>query len=342
MTTPPFLKAGDLIAITSTARKITREELQPSIDLFKSWGLYVMLASNLFEADNQFAGTDEQRTTDFQSLLDDENVKAIFCARGGYGTVRIIDKLDFTKFRSAPKWIIGYSDVTVLHSHISTNYNIETLHAIMPVNFSADSKEAKKSFESLYSTLFGELPAYKAGPNNFNRTGEARGQITGGNLSILYSLLGSNSDIETTGKILFLEDIDEYLYHIDRMMQSLKRAGKLSNLAGLAVGHFTNMRDNEIPFGKRPEEIITEAVREYNYPIAFGILAGHEPENMPLILGREVMLQVTNSESNLKFMEPLESRGLRRFKNIFKPALWVIGGFVILYLLYSFLLGRFT
>lgn len=342
MITPPFLKSGDLVAITSTARKITLQELQPSIDLFKSWGLYVMLAPNLFESDNQYAGTDEQRAADLQFLLDDENVKAIMCARGGYGTVRIIDRLDFTKFRLSPKWIVGYSDVTILHSHINKNYDIETLHAIMPVNFSSDNEFTNKSFDKLHRCLFGETPVYKANTHKLNRLGESRGQLTGGNLSIIYSLSGSISDNDTEGKVLFIEDIDEYLYHIDRMMQTLKRAGKLSNLAGLVVGHFTNMRDNEVPFGRNAEEIILETVKEYNYPVAFGFPTGHEPENMPFIEGREVILLVSESEVQLKFLEALNPKGFGKFRNMIKPALWVIGGFAVLYLLYSLLLGRFS
>ncbi len=340
MITPPFLKPGDVIAITSTARKISREELEPSVELLKSWGLYVIFAPHLFESEYQFAGSDEQRRADFQQLLDDDNIKAIVCARGGYGTIRIIDKLDFTHFRSSPKWIIGYSDVTVLHSHINKILSIETLHAIMPVNFNDTDEAVRNSFDNLHNCLFGELPFYKFSSHKLNTTGEARGQITGGNLSIMYSLLGSESDIDTTGKILFFEDIDEYLYHIDRMMQSLKRAGKLANLAGLVIGHFTNMHDNEVPFGKDSYEIIKEAVKEFKYPVAFGFPVGHEPDNMPLIEGREVMLQVNNDEVTLKFLEPDNVKGFNRFKNIIKPVLWIIGGFMILYLLYSLFLGR--
>jgi muramoyltetrapeptide carboxypeptidase len=342
MITPPFLKSGDLVAISSTARKITLSELQPSIDLFKSWGLSVILAPNLFESENQFAGSDKQRADDLQHFLDDEKVKAIICARGGYGTVRIIDILDFTRFRAAPKWIVGYSDVTVLHSHINKNFEIETLHSAMPVNYNASNKSTKESFDNLQRCLFGEIPHYSIKPHNLNRQGEARGRITGGNLSILYSLIGSNSDIDTTGKILFLEDIDEYLYHIDRMMQSLKRSGKLNNLSGLVIGHFTDMRDNEVPFGKSAEEIIREAVEEFDYPVAFGLPVGHEPVNMPIIEGREVLLQVQDNETNLKF---LESQGLKEYgmlKAILKTSLWIIGGFISLYLIYSLILGRFS
>ncbi len=340
MITPPFLKPGDLIAITSTARKITEEELQPAIAHFKSWGLYVMFAPNLFERDNQYAGSDEQRTSDFQYLLDDDNVKAIVCARGGYGTIRIIDKLDFTKFRTSPKWIVGYSDVTILHSHINRNCNTETLHAIMPVNFSVSNEDTLKSFDQMRKCLFGELPVYKMHPNKLNRTGEAKGQLTGGNLSIIYSLSGSDSDVDTTGKVLFIEDIDEYLYHIDRIMQSLKRSGKLSNLAGLVVGHFTNMHDNEVPFGKSAFEIIKDAVKDFDFPVAFGLASGHEAENLPLIEGREVIMQVNNDEVILKFLEPEMHKGFSRFKNILKPSAWIIGGFILLYLLYSLFLGR--
>ena len=208
MTTPAFLKTGDTIAIAAPARKITPEELQPAISTFESWGLKVVLPANIFSIHHQFAGTDEQRSADMQSLLDDEEVRAIICARGGYGTGRNIDKLDFTRFRSSPKWIIGYSDITVFHSHIQENLEIETLHATMPINFLSDNEETKQSIASLKECLFGENPLYNISGSPFNRAGSSQGVLTGGNLSILYSQLGTPSDIDTNGKILFIEDID--------------------------------------------------------------------------------------------------------------------------------------
>lgn len=339
MITPPFLKTGDTIAITAPARKITPEELQPAISTFESWGLKVILPPNLFAIYHQFAGTDEQRNADMQSLLDNDDVRAIMCARGGYGTGRNIDNLDFTRFRLSPKWIIGYSDITVLHSHVQENLSIETIHATMPINFLTENEETQDSIAGLRSCLFGETPTYKISGNPLNRTGTALGILTGGNLSILYSQLGTPSDIDTNGKVLFIEDIDEYLYHIDRMMITLKRNNKLDNLAGLVVGAFTDMRDNDIPFGKTAEEIICECVNEFKYPIIFNFPAGHQPLNLPLILGREATIEVSQN-AHLIFKEPLPSKGFRKFRNLIKPTLFVIGGFFLLYLLYALVLGQ--
>ncbi len=222
MLTPAFLQPGDTIAIAAPARKITPEELNTAIEVFESWGLKVLLSPNLFAINNQFAGSDEQRIADLQGLLDDESVKAIISARGGYGTVRAIDKLDFTKFLLSPKWIIGFSDITVLHSHIHKHFGTETVHSLMPINFDLSSEDSKQSIEGLRKCLFGENLSYTISSHPYNRNGVTRGILVGGNLSILYGLLGSPSDIDTAGKVLFIEDIDEYLYHVDRMMVSLK------------------------------------------------------------------------------------------------------------------------
>lgn len=291
MKTPQNLSKGDKIGIAAPARKISIEELKPAIELLKNWGLEPVFASNLFYSDNQYAGMDEERLDGFQKLLDDPEIKAILCARGGYGTMRIIDKLDFSKFLLHPKWIAGYSDVTVLHSHINKNFGIETLHGSMPINFSANTPE---SLESLRKALFGEELSYATSNHSYNRTGKTEGVLTGGNLSILYSLSGSASDIETNGKILFIEDLEEYLYHIDRMMVQLKRSGKLQNLAGLIVGGMNNMNDNTIPFGKTAYEIIAEHVSAYDYPVCFGFPAGHLDDNRALILGRKITLSVAD------------------------------------------------
>jgi muramoyltetrapeptide carboxypeptidase len=292
MQQPAFLKKGDTVGIIAPARKISPEDLQPSIDILSSWGLHVVLGKNLFHEDHQFAGTDAERSEDLQTMLDDVLIKAIICARGGYGTLRIIDKIDFSRFRTHPKWIVGYSDITVMHSHIHT-LGIETLHATMPINFSKNAEAT----EALRKALFGENLIYEAEPHPLNRTFSAatiEGELIGGNLSLLYALTGSISETDTKGKILFIEDLDEYLYHIDRMMLNLKRAGKLSHLKALIVGGMTDMKDNTIPFGKTAEEIILDAVKEYDYPVCFGFPAGHIDRNLALYLGRRAKLTFGN------------------------------------------------
>ena len=295
MTSPKNLKQGDKVGIVSPARKVTKEEIQFSINTLKAWGFEIVLGDNLFNSYYQFAGTDGERISDFQSMLDDESVKAILCSRGGYGAVRIIDQLDFSKFVKRPKWIVGYSDITVLHSHIHTNFDIETLHSPMCVNFPKNSR-SNDAVNSLRKALLGEEEiTYDITHHALNRSGSAEGVLTGGNLSILYNLRGTNSDIDTNEKILFIEDVDEYLYHIDRMMMNFKRSGLFSNLAGLIVGSMSKMNDNEVPFGKTAEEIITESVAEYDYPVCFDFPAGHIKENLTLVLGRKVELNVSDT-----------------------------------------------
>ena len=292
---PPYLKSGDCIGIVAPARKISAGELQPAIQQLEKWGLKVKLGKHIYASSNQFAGTDEERAADMQQMLDDKEVNAIISARGGYGSVRIIDKLDFTRFCKHPKWIAGYSDITVFHNHIQTHFGIQTLHCTMPFNFGKDAA----STELLKKALFGELNEYVTNPQPMNRNGKGAGILCGGNLSILYSLAGTLSDVDTKGKILFLEDLDEYLYHIDRMMMQLKRSGKLSHLSGLIIGSFSDMKDNTIPFGKSAEEIIIEAVQEYNYPVCFGFPAGHGEKNFPLFMGRDVEIEVDNETVRL-------------------------------------------
>ena len=297
MIRPNYLQKGDTVAIVSTARKASKKELAPAIALVKSWGLKVILGASIEAEDNQFAGDDNLRTSDFQSMLDDSNINAIWCARGGYGTVRIIDQLDFSKFIDNPKWIIGYSDVTVLHSHIH-QFGIETLHAQMPV--SIETKSAA-TISSIKKTLFGADYSIEILPYDKNVQGIASGQLIGGNLSMLYSLCGSLSAINTKGKILFIEDLDEYLYHIDRMLQNLKRNGYFQGLEGLIVGGMTQMHDNDIPFGKNAEEIILDVCSEYNFPIVFKFPAGHLKDNRALFLGRKAELIITENETTLTF-----------------------------------------
>jgi muramoyltetrapeptide carboxypeptidase len=299
MITPSFLQKGDKIAIVSPARKISRSEAEPAIRMFKAWGLEVVEGEYLYSSFNQFAGSDEQRKEDMQRMLDDESIRAIVCSRGGYGTVRIIDRLDFSGFVNHPKWIVGYSDITVLHSHIHRHFGIETLHAIMPVNFK-DECDGNRSVTTLRKALFGKNLEYKYPSGPGFRPGSAKAPLVGGNLSILYSLTNTNSDINTNGKILFIEDLDEYLYHIDRMMMNLRRSGKLEGLAGLVVGGMIKMNDNEIPFERTANEIIAEAVEDYPYPVCFNFPAGHLDDNRALILGREVTLDISE-EVKLSF-----------------------------------------
>lgn len=298
MVTPPYLRSGDSIGLVSTARKITSEELLPALTLLKQFGLKAVLGNTINARDNQYAGDDALRANDFQLMLDNPSIKAIWCARGGYGTVRIIDALDFSKFKKNPKWIIGYSDVTVLHSHVH-QFGIETLHANMP---SEIARKTEATRTTLKNALFGndhEI-AINIG-HRLNRKGQAIGEVVGGNLSILYSLCGSPSSLNTAGKILFIEDLDEYLYHIDRMVMNLKRNGMFKDLAGLLVGGFSDIHDNSVPFGKTAQEIILEAVSEFDYPVCFDVPAGHVKDNQALIMGRKASLSVLDTGAVLKF-----------------------------------------
>lgn len=300
MITPPYLKPGDKIAIVATARKISEEELQPALKKFTNWGFDVVLGKNIYAHENQYAGSDERRLSDFQQMLDDPSVKSIICARGGYGTVRIIDRLDFSLFVKNSKWIVGYSDITVLHSHIHSNFQIETIHALMPLNFPEDGAD-NEALLTLKKSLTGEKLLYNIPRNSLSKQGKAEGILVGGNLSLLYALSATPSDINTSGKILFIEDLDEYLYHIDRMILHLKRSGKLKNLTGLIVGDMSEMKDNTVPFGKTAYEIISEAVNEYNYPVCIGFPAGHTDDNRTLILGRKILLNVNANETSIYF-----------------------------------------
>ena len=297
MITPPYLQKGDTIAIVATARKNIDDNLKPAIALAKSWGLEVVIGKSIGLDDHQLAGTDEQRAADFQSMIDNPNIKAIWCVRGGYGTARMLDLVDFSKFKESPKWVIGFSDVTVLHSHLNT-LGIASIHGIMPVNVEKASPEVE---ETLRKSLFGETLEYTVSCENENKLGVAEGELVGGNLSILYSLMGSESQVNCKGKILFLEDLDEYLYHIDRMMLSLKRCGCFEGLNGLVVGSFIKMHDNEIPWGKTAHQIILDVTKKYNFPIVFNFPAGHIHDNNTLIFGKKVSLNSNDKETILKF-----------------------------------------
>ena len=297
MKIPPSLQKGDTIAILATARKNIDDNLKPAIDLLHSWGLEVLIGQSIGLDNNQLAGTDAQRAEDFQQQLDNPNIKAIWCVRGGYGTVRIIDLLDFTKFKQNPKWIIGFSDVTIIHSYVN-KLNIASIHAAMPVTVGRASVE---SVETLRQAIFGESLKYEIPSEISNKLGIATGEIVGGNLSILYSLMGSNAQIDCKGKILFIEDLDEYLYHIDRMMMSLKRCGCFDGLNGLIIGTMSKMRDNEIPWGKNANQIIADVTKDYSFPVLYDFPAGHFHDNRALIFGKQVSLEINNVSSKLTF-----------------------------------------
>lgn len=288
MIVPSYLKPGDKVAITCPAKKLPHP-LTDAVNLLRSWGLQVILGDTITAEWNQFAGMDELRTADFQRFLDDESIKAIFAARGGYGTIRIIDTLDFTPLKEYPKWVIGFSDITVLHSHIQQVCGMASIHGQMPLTIPDGTKP---SLQSLRNALFGDEISYDLQPHEQNRMGNGKGLLTGGNLALLCAVNGSVSEADFTGKILFLEDVGEYLYNIDRMMHTLKRAGKLEELEGLIVGGFTELKDNDIPFGQTAEEIIKDAVANYPFPVAFGFPAGHIADNHSLIFGMEAHVQV--------------------------------------------------
>ena len=289
---PNPLKKGDTVGLLALASKVDFEILKPAIELMENdWGLKVIFGESLTSEYHQFAGTDTVRANDFQLMLDNPEIKAIFSARGGYGSSRLLDSINFTSFQKLPKWVVGFSDITAVHCHIHT-LNIESLHATMPKLFLQEGGE--ESLESLRKILFGESFSYKILPSEMNRLGGGEGQMIGGNLAILVHLIGSKSDVNYDNKILFIEDINEYLYNIDRMMIQLKRSGKLQNLAGLIVGSFSDCQDNQVSFGKTANEIIQEAVAEYNFPVCYNFPLGHEPENWAMPCGREVILRVDN------------------------------------------------
>lgn len=301
--TPSYLQKGDTIGLVCPAGFMPLEKAQTCINILQHWGYKVKTGNTLgSDSQNYFSGTDEERLNDFQQMLDDDDVKAILCARGGYGTTRIIDNIDFKKFRKNPKWIIGFSDITVFHSHLYSNYYISSLHAPMAAAFNAspdvkDGREGENEFVlSLKNALEGKKIKYQCSVHEFNKKGNGVGELVGGNLALLAHLTGTDSDIKTKGRILFLEDTGEYLYNIDRMMFQLKRSRKLSKLAGLIIGGFTDTKDTERPFGKTAYEIINAVVREYDYPVCFGFPVSHEKENYALKIGVSYKLNVTKNK----------------------------------------------
>jgi len=294
--TPPYLKPGDTIGIVCPAGAMPVEKVSECIRVLnEEWGFLTRVGSTIGKQFNYFSGTDEERLNDFQQMLDDDEIKAILCARGGYGMTRIIDKINFKKFKKNPKWIIGFSDITILHSHLYSNFYISSIHAPMAGAF--NNSEYKNEFvQSLRKVLSGDKIKYNPEPHAFNRKGEAIGELVGGNLALLVHLAGTTSDIKTRGRILFLEDVGEYLYNIDRMMYQLKRSGKLSKLAGLIIGGFTEMKDTTQPFGHTAYEIIRDVVAEYDYPVCFGFPVSHDKENYALKIGIGYKLKVGKSK----------------------------------------------
>ncbi len=293
---PSYLKHEDTIGIVCPAGFMSSEKAQACINTLQVWGYKVKIGKTLgSDSQNYFSGTDDERLNDFQQMLDDDEVKAILCARGGYGISRIIDDIDFKKFKNKPKWIIGFSDVTALHSHIHSNYKIATLHAPMASAFN-DEGYKNEFVLSLKNALQGKKIKYECAAHELNKKGEANGELVGGNLTLMAHLTGSSSDIKTKGKILFLEDVGEYLYNIDRMFYQLKRSGKLDKLAGLIIGGFTDMKDTERPFGKPVYEIISDVVKEYDYPVCFGFPVSHGKENYALKTGSGYQLKVSKNK----------------------------------------------
>ena len=291
---PPYLQKGDTIGVVAPSGYMPIEKMQACIDTLDSWGYTVQLgATTHSQSQNYFSGTDEERLNDLQQMMDDKKVKAILCARGGYGMSRIIDRINFNKFRKHPKWIIGFSDITVLHSHLFANYKIASMHAPMAAAFN-DGESGNPYILSLKDALEGKPAHYECAPHSFNKSGETKGQLVGGNLSLLAHLVGSRSDCNCRKKILFLEDIGEYLYNVDRMLMQLKRSGKLDKLAGLIIGGFTDNKDTNRPFGKSIYDIIYEQVNRYNIPTCFDFPVSHEKQNYALKIGVKYKLSVSN------------------------------------------------
>ena len=304
MISPPNLKTNDKVAIVCMAGKTTLDTIQPGIDLLVSWGLQVVVGETVGAVDGVFGGDDELRKNDFQKYLNDPTVKAIFSARGGYGSTRFLDKIQWAKFKKNPKWVIGFSDITAVLTKIN-NLGIVAIHGPMPKMLADIGGET--SAGELKKILFGFETTYAAKPNESNKLGNCIAPIVGGNLCILAHSIGSKSEINTDSKILFIEDVSEYFYNIDRMILQLKRAGKLKNLKGLIVGHFTDCKDSDNPFTtnnsleKTIADIVRNHTQEYDFPIAFGVPIGHEPENWPIICGKNVELVVNDWQVSLDF-----------------------------------------
>lgn len=290
---PPYLKKGDTIGLTCPAGYMMKEKAQVCIETLQAWGFDVMVGKTLgSNSATYFSGTDEERRNELQAMLDDDSIHAILFGRGGYGVSRIIDQLDFTKFKKNPKWVVGYSDITLLHCHLNRRLKIACLHSPMATAFNGE--EYKNEYiKSLRNALIGKTARYKCAPHELNRTGAATAELVGGNLSLIAHAIGTPSDMDTQNKILFLEDIGEQLYSLDRLFYQLKRSGKFDNLAGLVIGKFTDTSDTERPFGKTINELIVDIVKEYEYPVCFDFPVSHERENYALKVGVSYDLKVS-------------------------------------------------
>ncbi|MGY8910364.1 MAG: S66 peptidase family protein [Flavobacteriales bacterium] len=304
LTRPPFLKVGDTIAIVAPAGILQGRQatIQQAQKLAESWGLKVVIGKNIYNQNNHFAGTDDERCQDFQDALDNKKVKAIWAARGGYGSVRILDMLDFTVFKKHPKWVIGYSDITAFHNHIH-NLGFETLHAMMPTSLEEKPEEIIETIASFKKALFGEHLNYEIPSSPYNRTfssKEIKGELIGGNLAILTSMLGSKSQLKTENKILFIEEIGEYKYSIDRMLQSLKRAGYFTKVNAVIVGDMSLIKKNTTNWGSSIEQLILDVIPE-DIPVLFDFPAGHEAENRAMIFGRVIKLAVGSEQYSVIF-----------------------------------------
>ena len=298
MKIPLSIKPGDKIRIVSPAGKVSEKHVLPAVEWLQKQGYRVELGKHVFASHYQFAGTDQQRLDDLQTALEDPETAAIICSRGGYGTVRIIEKLNCTDFLKYPKWLVGFSDITILHVCMN-NLGVATIHGAMPRYFFDENGLPTENLNSLMQLLSGKKVQYSVKSEKANKPGKVSGELVGGNLSIISSLQGTKYEIDTFGKILFLEDIDEFLYHTDRMIHQLKLSGKLDNLAGLIIGDFTEMKDNESPFGKTVHEIVSEAVEDFSYPVCFGFPAGHDKKNLALGFGLKWELEVFEKKSVL-------------------------------------------
>jgi muramoyltetrapeptide carboxypeptidase len=298
---PPFLKPGDTIGITCPSGYTAPDRVAYAVTVLQRWGFQVKVGKTVGSEHFYFSGTDEERLADLQAMLDDPGIHAVLMGRGGYGMSRIVDRIDFTSFRQHPKWICGFSDITLLHNHIQAVLNLPTLHSPMCGAFKPETEHADFLL-SLKRAWEGAPLNYDTPACDYNRPGAAEGILTGGNLALLVHSTGSLSEVDTRGKILFIEDIGEHLYQVDRMLLHLKRAGKLAHLAGLVVGNFTDMEDTERPFGQTLEALIFDKVAEYDYPVCFHFPAGHEEINHTLCLGMPHQLTVTASGGHLSLV----------------------------------------